>query len=509
MSDLEKKGIFSRNTDAPILVTGATGYVGGRLVPRLLESGYRVRVAGRSKTKLRSRTWGTDSNLEAVEADALDRSAMGKAARGCRAAFYLIHSMNPRNPDFARADRVAARNMVEAAREAGFERIIYLGGLGEEGASLSKHLRSRIEVARIFREGPVPVTVLRAAMILGSGSASFEILRYLVEHLPVMTTPRWVQNPVQPIAIRNVLAYLQGCLEQEETKGQTYDIGGPDILTYHGLMDIYAEEAGLPKRLVVPLPVLTPRLSALWIHLVTPVPAYIARPLAEGLRNPVVCRDDRIRSVIPQELLGCREAIRLALGRIQTGCADTCWTDAGALPIPEWLQEGDAPYAGGTILMCAHRIVLGASPEEVWKPIVSIGGKQGWYSADFLWRIRGGLDRMAGGIGLRRGRRDPVNLRVGDALDFFRVLDVQEAQSLRLLAEMRFPGEATLEFRLKEVPGGRTELEQRSRYLPRGLSGLLYWYGLLPFHRIVFKGMLKGIAEAVGKPILEGPLSIP
>jgi len=486
-------------------VTGATGYVGGRLVPRLLDSGYRVRVVGRSLAKLRSRSWGTHPNLEAVKADALDREAMTNAAKGCRVAFYLIHSMNPREKDFAATDRKAAQNMVEAASMGGLERIIYLGGLGEEGKNLSKHLRSRSEVARIFMEGPIPTTVLRAAMILGSGSASFETLRYLVEHLPVMITPKWVRNPVQPIAIRNVRAYLQGCLEHDETIGQTFDIGGWDILSYHGLMDVYAEEAGLPKRLIIPLPVLTPRLSAYWIHLVTPVPAYIARPLAEGLRNPVICREDRIRSIVPQELLGCREAIRLALGRTQNACVDTCWTDAGAILVPEWLQEGDASYAGGTLLTSAHRIVIKASPKEVWKAIIVIGGKQGWYSADFLWRIRGAMDRMVGGIGLRRGRRDSENLQVGDALDFFRVLDVQEGRLLRLLAQMRFPGEATLEFRLKELPEGRTVLTQYSRYLPRGISGLLYWYALLPFHVIVFKGMLRGIAKAVGRPLIEGP----
>jgi hypothetical protein len=362
-----------------------------------------------------------------------------------------------------------------------------------------------MEVARILREGPVPVTVLRAAMILGSGSASFEILRYLVEHLPVMTTPRWVQNPVQPIAIRDVLAYLQGCLENDATAGQTFDIGGPDILTYHGLMDIYAEEAGLAKRLIIPLPVLTPRLSAYWIHLVTPVPAYIARPLAEGLRNPVVCRENRIRSIVPLDLIRCREAIRLALGRTRNACVDTCWTDAGAIPIPEWIQEGDAPYAGGTLLTSAYRLVLEAPTAAVWKVITGIGGKRGWYAAHFLWRIRGAVDRMAGGSGLRRGRRDPESLRVGDALDFFRVLDIRKGRYLQLLAEMRFPGEATLEFKLEALSGGRTVLEQHSRYLPRGLAGLFYWYALLPFHVIVFKGMLKGIAKAAGGPILDGP----
>jgi len=489
----------------PVLVTGATGYVGGRLVPQLLESGYRVRVLGRSLTKIQSRPWSTDSNIEMAEADALDYESVARAARGCWAAFYLVHSMNPRNKDFAEADRKAAHNMAKAAATNGLERLIYLGGLGVEDSSLSKHLKSRTEVARIFKAGSVPTTFLRAAMILGSGSASFEILRYLVERLPVMITPRWVHNPVQPIAIRNVLHYLQGCLEHDETLGQTFDIGGPDVLTYRALMDLYAQEAGLAKRWVIPVPVLTPRLSSYWIHLVTPVPSYIARPLAEGLSNPVVCQENRIQTIIPQKLIGCRETIRLALGRVQKQCVDTCWTDAGPIRVPEWLHCGDAPYAGGTIMESGYRIILEANPEEVWEPIERIGGKRGWYAADFLWALRGALDRFVGGIGLRRGRRHPTELNTGDAVDFFRVLKAEPPRHLQLFAEMKFPGEATLEFRIHPIKHGRTELQQHSRYLPKGLAGLLYWYTLYPFHQWVFKGMLEGIAKAVGKPVVQGP----
>ncbi|MBN1102536.1 MAG: DUF2867 domain-containing protein [Deltaproteobacteria bacterium] len=489
----------------PVLVTGSTGYVGGRLVPQLLSSGHRVKVLGRSLSKLRSRAWASDPRLEAVEADVLDLESLKRAAHGCRAAFYLVHSMDPGHKDFAEADRRAAKNMAMAAGEAGMERIIYLGGLGEEDPSLSKHLKSRMEVARILQAGPVPTTFLRAAMILGSGSASFEILRYLVERLPIMITPRWVRNPVQPISIRNVLNYLQGCLENGETAGGTFDIGGRDVLTYQRLMEIYAEEAGLARRRILPVPVLTPRLSSYWIHLVTPVPAHIARPLTEGLRNPVVCREDRIRSLIPQTLLGCREAIRLALGRTRNQCVETCWTDAGRLPIPEWVHCGDAPYSGGDILESGFRIVLEATPEEVWKPIARIGGRAGWYGADLLWAARGAADRLAGGIGLRRGRRDPFQLRVGDAVDFFRVLDLEEPHHLHLLAEMRIPGEASLEFRVHPMKGGRTEVQQLARYVPMGLFGLLYWHILYPFHQWVFREMLKGVARAVGRPVVRGP----
>jgi uncharacterized protein YbjT (DUF2867 family)/uncharacterized protein YndB with AHSA1/START domain len=462
-------------------------------------------VIGRSLSKLHARPWAADPQIEMAQADVLDHVALEKAVKGCWAAFYLVHSMNPRHKDFAKADRTAANNMAKAAEEAALERIIYLGGLGVEGSLLSKHLKSRTEVAKILQTGNVPTTFLRAAMILGSGSASFEILRYLVERLPVMITPRWVQNPVQPIAIRNVLNYLEGCLEHDETLGKTFDIGGSDILTYRKLMDIYADEAGLAKRWIIPVPFLTPRLSSYWIHLVSPVPSYIARPLAEGLRNPVVCQENHIRSIIPQKLLSCRDTIRLALGRIRTNCVETCWTDAGGSELPEWLHCGDVPYAGGTIMESGYRVVLDAPPEEVWKPVVAIGGRSGWYAADFLWSLRGLMDRLAGGAGLRRGRRHPRELHTGDSLDFFRVLDVEAPRRLQLFAEMRFPGEAVLEFRLHALKNGGTELQQLSRYLPRGLSGLVYWYMLYPFHQYVFKGMLEGIANAVGAPIIQGP----
>jgi hypothetical protein len=342
-------------------------------------------------------------------------------------------------------------------------------------------------------------------MILGSGSASFEILRYLVERLPAMMTPRWVRSLNQPIAIRNVIFYLVECLAREETISQTYDIGGPDILTYRDLLDIYAEEAHLPKRLIVPVPVLTPTLSALWIHLISPVPTSIALPLTEGLTSDAVCTENRIQELIPQKLLSCREAIHLALDRIKQEQVDTCWMDAGDLLEPEWAHCGDAEWAGGTIMNCGYRARIKATVEDVWQPVSRIGGKTGWYFGNFLWRLRGIMDRLAGGVGLRRGRRHPTEIGAGDALDFWRVLEVDSPQRLLLVAEMKTPGEALLEFQITPLANGQVELQMLSRFLPRGLVGILYWYVLYPFHQWIFYGMLKAIARSIDKPIVSGP----
>jgi uncharacterized protein YbjT (DUF2867 family) len=489
----------------PVLVTGATGYVGGRLVPRLLGEGHRVRAMGRSMKKLKARSWADQPLVELVEADALNRDSLTRASQGCWAAYYLVHSMEHETRDFAKTDRTAALNMVWTAAEAGLDRIIYLGGLVPAGQVLSPHLESRAEVGRILISGRVPVTILRAAMILGSGSASFEIMRYLMDRLPVLVAPRWIHNRVQPISIRNVLGYLVGCLEHDEAAGETFDIGGPDVLSYAELFQIYAEEAGLPRRWIIPLPFLSPRLCSYLIHLITPVNASISRPLAEGLSNTAICKDDRIKAIIPQDLMTCRGTIQRILVKRQQQIVETSWSDAGALRPLEWVQTGDAEYAGGTVISAPYRIRLKAAPAEVWAPIARIGGDTGWYFADWLWRLRGWIDKVIGGVGWKRGRRNRHEVVVGDALDFWRVLEVQEQRRLLLLGDLKAPGDIVLDFRIRPLSQGETELQMIGRFLPRGLWGLLYWYALLPFHIWIFSGVLRNIADQIGQPVTRGP----
>jgi uncharacterized protein YbjT (DUF2867 family) len=468
-----------------IALTGASGYIGGRLAPRLLAAGYRVRAFVRSPRKLENRSWANDPNLEIRQA-ALDQpEALAADLDGCRAAFYLVHSMNAAGEAYAERDRALAASFAQACRRAGVARIVYLGGLGETGPDLSEHLRSRREVEQALASSGVPVTVLRAAMIIGSGSASFEILRYLVERLPVMVTPRWVHTPCQPIAIRNVIEALLGVLEDPRTLGETYDIGGPEVLSYRDIMRIMAEELHLPKRLIIPVPVLTPRLSSYWIHLVTPIGHAIARPLAEGLRNPVVCREHRIRDIVPMQLLDVRMAIRAALQKVASREVETTWSMAGPMP-------GDPDWAGGKVFRDLRRRTIAAPPAAVYRAVCRVGGGHGWYAADWLWRIRGWMDRLAGGPGLRRGRRDPETVAYGEALDFWRVTAAEADSRLSLRAEMKLPGEALLEFRI-HPEGGRSTLEQEAVFAPRGLLGLAYWYAVLPFHHFVFEGMLNGI----------------
>jgi len=471
-----------------ICLTGATGYVGGRLAPQLLDAGHTLRCLVRDGRKLDSRPWRSRPGIEVVEVDLNDAERVLEQLRGCEVAYYFVHSMEATGHEYAERDRRLASTFAEAARQAGVQRIIYLGGLGELGDQLSEHLSSRREVERCLGSAGVPVTTLRAAMIIGSGSASFEILRYLVERLPVMITPRWVKTQCQPIAIRNVLHYLVACLAEPRTVGQTLDIGGPEVVNYRQLMDTAAAEMGLRPRWIVPVPFLTPRLSSLWIHLVTPLSYRIARPLGEGLRNRVVCRDDLAHQLMPQTLLGVRQSISAALGKLKTAEVETAWSDAGVVP-------GDPDWAGGKVFVDQRSVDVPTSADALFAAICKVGGGHGYYAADWLWRLRGAMDRLIGGPGLRRGRRHPSQLCYGDALDFWRVTDIDQPRHLALRAEMKLPGDALLEFRLEPAPEGRTRLIQIARFRPRGLLGLAYWYAVLPLHAFVFNGMLKGIAR--------------
>lgn len=497
-----------------VFVAGATGYVGGRLVPLLLARGYTVVAAARSPRKLYARPWGNHPALRILPADVTDKASLVAAMQGCGAAFYLVHSMGA-GGDFAQADRLAAANMAQAAHEAGVGRILYLSGLGDDQPGLSEHLRSRSEVGRIFAEGPVPATVLRAAVILGSGSASFEIIRSLAERLPLMLAPRWVRTRCQPIAVTNVLGYLVGCLENPATSGLTLDIGGPDVITYGELFGLYARAAGIRAPLIIPLPFLTPALSAFWVNLLTPVPAHLVRPLIEGLKNEVVCRDRRILDLVPQQLLGCGEAMRAALSELRQGPAASCCFDAGAPCAPqllgqaaacpaEWTRAGDAPYAGGTIFRADYAVTLDASPAQVWDAVRRIGGRTGWFAGDVLWRVRGFVDKLLGGPGHARGRRDAEHLAEGDAVDFWRVLIAEPERRLLLLAEMKVPGAATLDLRLKAQNGG-TELLLLTTFQPRGLWGLAYWWAMFPAHGLLFPAMLRNVARAAGAGVVAGP----
>lgn len=472
-----------------ILVTGATGYVGGRLVPALLDAGYRVRCLVREPRKLESRTWRNDARVEIVTGS-LDDAGLPELVAGCQAAYYLVHSMEVSGASYAEQDRRLAGCFSRAAASAGLKRIVYLGGLGEMGQGLSRHLESRREVERCLAESGIAVTTLRAAMIIGSGSASFEILRYLVERLPVMVTPRWVSTESQPIAIQDVLHWLVACLAVPETAGKALEIGGADVLPYRELMKIMAEELGLRPRRIITVPVLTPRLSSLWIHLVTPVSSRIARPLAEGLRNRVVVTSDEARRLMPHDPLTAREAIRLAVGEVDRNDIATRWSVAGAIP-------GDPKWAGGTRFEDTRSVLIRAGPAAVFAAICRIGGGNGWYAGDVLWRIRGWIDTLLGGPGLRRGRRHPEHVEYGETLDFWRVIGIERDRSLELVAEMILPGTATLGFNISPAASGEsTLLTMSAGFRPRGLAGMVYWYAVQPFHNLVFGGMLNGIRAA-------------
>ena len=466
-----------------VLVTGASGYIGGRLVPDLLARGVVVRCLVRTPRKLDAAPWRPQA--EVVQGDI--GGDLTAAMADIDVAVFLVHSIGD-GADWTAQELRHAENFRVAAERAGVRRIVYLGGLGDDSPALSDHLRSRHQVGAVLAAGSVPVVELRAAVVIGSGSASFEMLRYLTEVLPIMVTPKWVRTQCQPISVRDVLRYLVAVIEYPEPISGVLEIGGPDVVSYADMMGLYASEAGLTRRRLIPVPFLTPRLSSHWVGLVTPVPASLARPLVDSLVTTVVVTDDRAERLFPFDRIPLRIAIRQA---IQAGNErSTSFDDAsfpGTLPT-------DPAWSGGTELTDTRTAVVRADAARTWAALCRVGGEHGWYRGELLWRIRGWLDQLAGGPGLRRGRRHPDRLAVGEPLDFWRVDDLEDGRSLRLHAEMLLPGEAWLEWTLRPVDGG-TELVQTARFRPRGLLGRAYWYGVLPFHRLVFPGLLAGIAR--------------
>jgi uncharacterized protein YbjT (DUF2867 family) len=473
-----------------ILLTGATGYIGGRLLPLLERRGVRLRCLVRRPEHLRPRVVAT---TEVVAGDVLDPESLPMPFKGVDVAYYFVHSMGSAR-DFGRDDHEGAANFAAAAKQAGVRRIIYLGALGNPGHSLSEHLRSRQETGEVLRASGIQAIEFRASIIIGSGSLSFELIRALVERLPMMVCPKWVATPAQPIAIEDVLEYLLAALDLEEEQSRIFEIGGPDRVSYGEIMREYAHQRGL-RRVMIPVPVLTPHLSSLWLGLVTPVYARVGRKLIEGLRNPTVVEDQLALEVFSIRPRGLREALARALSNEDHDFAETRWSDALSSSglKPRW---GGARF--GSRIVDSRIATVKAPPEMAFAPIQRIGGRTGWYYANWLWRLRGDLDLVVGGVGLRRGRRDALNLCTGDVVDFWRVDAFEPNQLLRLRAEMKLPGRAWLELEVTATGDGST-IRQTAIFDPIGLAGLVYWYALYPVHHVVFSGMLKGIVRAVRK----------
>jgi uncharacterized protein YbjT (DUF2867 family) len=470
-----------------VLVTGASGYVGGRLVSELLAHGHTLRCVVRAPRKLDPAPWRR--RVDVVQADVA--GDLREAMEGIDVAVYLVHTVGE-GRDWVARERAVAENFRRAAERAGVRRIVYLGELGDDKTELSDYLHSRHEVGSVLAAGPVDTVELRAAVVIGSGSASFEMLRYLTEVLPVMITPKWVKTLCQPISIRDVLNYLVAVIEAPGALTGVLEIGGPDVVSYAELMAAYAQEAGLPDRRLITVPVLTPRLSSLWVGLVTPVPAQIARPLVGSLINSVTVSDHRAETMFPFERVPLKEAIHNAIGRTAIGDVPTKFDDAAS---QVWQSSATDPtWTGGTEFTDVRTAIVASDTHHTWQAVCRVGGAKGWYRGEILWRARGLADQIAGGPGLRRGRRNPDHLLVGEPVDFWRVEDVELDRLLVLHAEMRLPGEAWLEWTVEPAATG-TLLVQTARYRPRGLLGRAYWYAVAPFHSLVFPGLIDGIAR--------------
>ena len=469
-----------------VLVTGATGYVGGRLLRALEQAGGRVRCLARRPEYLASRV---APETTVAKGDCLEASTLAPALEGVDAAYYLVHSMGS-GADFEQQDRVAASNFGAAAKAAGVRRIVYLGGLGSSDDTLSPHLRSRHETGEILRASGVPVIEFRAGIVLGPGSLLFELLRALVERLPVMICPRWVATPTQPIGVDDLVSYLLGALELPDPESRIFEIGADEQVSYGEIMLEYARQRGL-RRYLIPVPLLTPHLSSLWLGLATPVYARVGRKLVESLKNPTVVHETSARDVFPVRPVSMAEAIRRARETEDQDFAATRWSDA--------VSSAGAPRQWGGVrfgsrLVDTRTIEVAASPAEAFTPIRRIGGTRGWYHLNCLWRLRGWIDLLVGGVGTRRGRPDPERLRVGDTLDFWRVEVYEPDARLRLSAEMKLPGRAWLEFEVRAVDATSSTIRQTATFDPIGLAGLIYWYGIYPLHARVFRGMLRAIA---------------
>ncbi|ROS56915.1 MULTISPECIES: SDR family oxidoreductase [unclassified Frigoribacterium] len=475
-----------------VLVTGATGYIGGRLTPRLVAAGADVRVLVRSPEKLRDVPWSGD--VEVVQGDLTDPETVRPAMEGVDVVYYLAHAMGGKG-DFERAEADAAHTVADAARDAGVRRIVYLGGLHPEG-DLSKHLQSRKDVGDVLLASGVPTVALQAGVVIGSGSASFEMVRHLTDVLPYMPAPKWVRNFIQPIAVRDVLHYLLGAADVPDDVNRTFDIGGPDVLRYGQMMNGYALEAGLKQRPIASLPVFTPWLASQWVNLVTPVPRALAVPIIASLQYDCVVREHDIDAVVPppaEGLLPYRRAVRLALQREQDGDVETSWQDSSVAGAPSDLLPSDPDWSGHIVYTDDRQTDTSAPAAELWKVLESIGGENGWYSFPLAWSARGWMDRLVGGVGLRRGRRSATTLRVGDALDWWRVEKLDRGHLLRLRAEMKVPGGAWLELTVEPRRDGGSHYRQRAVFFPQGLGGRLYWFAILPFHGVIFSGMLRRI----------------
>lgn len=475
-----------------ILLTGASGYVGGRLLGLLLQAGHRVRCLARKPEYLAARV---PDGAEIVGGDVLHPESLTEAMRDCDAAYYLVHSMGSAG-SFEDEDRRGASNFAAAAAAAGLGRIVYLGGLGDESEQLSAHLRSRHEVGRLLTATGVPVVEFRASVVIGSGSLSFELVRALVERLPVMITPSWVSAEAQPIAIDDLLAYLLAALDVDTDGTRVFEIGGADVVSYADIMAEYARQRGL-RRTMIPVPLLTPRLSSLWLGLVTPVYARVGRKLIASIEHRTVVRSGDAARVFSIKPMGFREAVAAALGSDDREAAQTRWSDAISAggTVRNW-----SGVRFGNRLVDSRSITVEAEPAAAFAAIARIGGKRGWYHADWLWKLRGLMDLMVGGIGIRRGRRDAEILRVGDTVDWWRVEAFEPARRLRLVAEMKLPGRAWLDFEVDEAGPGRSRIRQTAIFDPVGLAGLAYWYAVAPFHNYVFGGMLEALAAAAREP---------